>query len=169
MTLLMNGIIGIILLTLGRKLFWLFVGCVGFVIGLQVAHQHFVTQPFWVLWVAALSCGVIGALVGLFFQNLAIIFGGFAAGTTITTYLFTVTGVTAFPVLSILGGIIGSILLYTLFDWALIALSSMVGATLIIQSINVHSQAEIIIYVAMIAGGILFQTFLWRKQSSGIR
>lgn len=169
MTLIMNGILGVTLLTLGRKLFWLFVGCVGFVIGFQMATQYFMMQPFWVVWGVALFCGVIGSLLGLFFQNMAILFGGFAAGATITTYFITVTGLTAFPLLNIIGGIIGAIVLYALFDWALIALSSMVGATLIMQSLNVHFQAEIIIYAALLALGILFQAFLWRKQSSRIR
>ena len=35
------GMIGIILLTLGRRLFWLFVGCVGFVAGFQAAQLYF--------------------------------------------------------------------------------------------------------------------------------
>ena len=39
------GIIGIVLLTLGRRLFWLFVAGVGFAVGLQLAQQYLGTQP----------------------------------------------------------------------------------------------------------------------------
>jgi hypothetical protein len=160
-----NSMIGIILLTLGRKLFWLFVGCVGFVFGLQMANQYLAAQSSWTAWAAALLIGCIGALLALFFQTLAIGLGGFAAGTTITAYLTALTGFAIHPLINLCGGIIGSIVLYVVFDWALIFLSSLVGATLIVQDLNLSSQAEIVLYAVLIAGGILVQTFLWRGQS----
>jgi hypothetical protein len=159
-----NGIVGILILTLGRKLFWLFVGCVGFVFGLQIADQYLVAQPSWMVWVVALFIGFIGALLALFFQNLAIGLGGFAAGTTIASYLSVLTGFAIHPLINLLGGIIGLIVLYALFDWALICLSSLVGATLIVQATGLTSQAEIVVYVVLIASGILVQTLLWRRQ-----
>jgi hypothetical protein len=156
--------IGIMLLTLGRRLFWLFVGCVGFVAGLQMAQFYLSMQPDWVAWAVALGFGLIGALVAVFFQTLAIGLGGFAAGSTITAHLMVQMGVAAVPMIIFVGGIIGTILLYALFDWALIGLSSIAGATLIIQAFNWNPRVEMILYVAMIAAGILFQTALWRRQ-----
>ncbi|MBU0995150.1 MAG: hypothetical protein KJ737_21860 [Proteobacteria bacterium] len=80
-------IIGIMLLALGRKLFWLFIGCVGFVAGLQMAQQYFGLQPAWMNWLVAAVFGLTGAFVAVFFQTIAIGFGGFAAGITITAHL----------------------------------------------------------------------------------
>jgi len=41
-------ILGTVLLALGRRLFWLFVGAVGFVAGLNLATHFFSDQPTWV-------------------------------------------------------------------------------------------------------------------------
>ncbi len=161
-----NGIIGLMILTLGRKLFWLFVGCVGFIAGLQMANQYLGGQPAWMAWAVALLFGVAGAVLGVFFQTLAIGLAGFVAGTTITAYLTLLLGFTAAPIINILGGILGVITLFALFDWALIGLSSLVGATLVVQSLNWKSQFEMILYVVLIVIGIVFQTVLWRPQNS---
>ncbi len=164
-----NGMIGIILLTLGRKLFWLFVGCLGFVFGLQMAQQYLTAQPSYMAWAVALVIGIIGAVLALFFQSLAIVLGGFAAGMTITAYLTVLTGFAVNPLINLCGGIIGSIVLYALFDWALIFLSSLVGATLIVQALNWGSQAGMVLYAVLIAIGIIVQTFLWRGQSPTVK
>jgi hypothetical protein len=154
---LLYGLIGIVLLTLGRKLFWLFVGCVGFVAGLQMAQQYFGLQPAWVAWASALLFGLVGALLALFFQKLAIVLGGFAAGSTISAHLTFLVGLASTPVINVLGGLAGAILLYVLFDWALIVLSSVVGSTLVVQSLPWNAQIETVLYLVLIAAGICFQ------------
>lgn len=160
----LNGMIGIMLLALGRRLFWLFVGCVGFVAGLQMAQFYLSMQPAWVALAVALGFGLIGALLAVFFQTVAIGLGGFAAGSTISAHLMALMGLAAVPMIVFVGGIIGAILLYALFDWALIGLSSVAGATLIVQAFNWNPRIEMVLYVAMIVAGILFQTALWRRQ-----
>jgi hypothetical protein len=57
---------GVALLVLGWKLFWLFVGLVGFAAGLQAVQLLLGPQPFWILWAAGLVCGIIGAVLALF-------------------------------------------------------------------------------------------------------
>ena len=66
------AVLGVLLLVLGWKFFWLFVGVVGFTAGLQAAQLVFGPQPFWMLWAAGLVCGIFGAILALFFQHLAI-------------------------------------------------------------------------------------------------
>ena len=73
-------------------------------------------------------------------------------------------GITAVPLISLIGGIIGAVLLYVLFDWALIGLSSVAGATLITQVLNWNLRVEMVLYFALIAAGVLFQTALLRRQ-----
>jgi Domain of unknown function (DUF4203) len=158
------ALIGIVLLTLGRRLFWLFVVCVGFVVGLQMAQQAFGLHTGWLAWAVASLFGLIGALLALFFQTLAIVLSGFAAGSTIAAYLTVLMGIAGIPMISVIGGIIGAILLYALFDWALIGLSSLAGATLVVQSLNWNSQAGLVLYVILIAAGILLQAASLRRQ-----
>jgi hypothetical protein len=161
-----HGIIGIFLLTLGRKLFWLFVGCFGFLAGLQIAEQQFGMEPLWLAWAVALVFGIAGAVLAVFFQNVAIIIGGFIAGSTVAAYLALFFGFSPHPLIHICGGILGTIVLYALFDYALIGLSSFVGATLIVEEVVWSPQAEMILYAVLIVSGIIFQTVLWHMKKS---
>lgn len=161
---LLYGLIGVTLLFLGRRLFWLFVGSVGFVFGLQMAQQYLGLHPFWVTWAVALLFGLIGALMAVFVQTLAIGLGGFAVGSAISAHLMVLSGYAAVPGISVLCGIIGAVLLYVLFDWALIGLSSVAGATLVVLALNWSPRAEGILYVILIAAGICFQAVWLRRQ-----
>lgn len=163
----LHGIIGIILLTTGHRLFWLFVGCVGFAAGFQAAQLYFGFQTSWVVWTAALLLGMVGALVAVFFQTMAIVLGGFAAGSTIGSHLATLVGFVSIPVVPLLGGILGAILLYVFFDWALIVLSSVAGATLVAQALPWGPSSATVLYLILIAAGILFQVAWLRRQKSG--
>ncbi len=161
-----NVIIGILLLTLGRKLFWLFVGSLGFLAGLQLAEQYFGTQPLWLAWAVAMIFGLLGTLLAVFFQNVAIVVGGFLAGSTIAAYIAMLFGITVNPLINLCFGIVGTIVLYALFDYALIGLSSIVGATVIVDEIVWSPRLEMISYTLLIVSGILFQTILWRMKKS---
>src|SRR5262245_52324544 len=73
-------IVGLAVLLFGRRLFWLFVGAVGFAVGLHVARAVLADRPEWVVLIAALILGLIGAMLAIVFQWLAVGLGGFAAG-----------------------------------------------------------------------------------------
>ncbi len=160
----LNIMIGIMLLGFGRRLFWLFVGCVGFVAGFQMAQLYLGLQPVWMVWAVALLFGLVGALLAMFFQTLAIGLGGFAAGSTIAAYIAGMLGYAAVPWLIFIGGIAGVILLVATFDWALIGLSSVAGSSLIVQSLHVTSRAGVVLYVILIVVGVVFQVTMLRSQ-----
>jgi hypothetical protein len=151
---------GVALLVLGWKLFWLFVGLVGFAAGLQAAQLLLGPQPFWILWAAGLVCGIIGAVLALFFQRLAIGIGGFVAGSTIALHLTLMMGHQPGALVALIGGIVGAVALYLLFDWALILLSSVAGATFIIEALGRHAPYAPVLTAALIAAGVIFQARL---------
>src|SRR5690348_12988135 len=64
-------VVGLLLLFLGRKLFWLFVGAVGFLVGVEVAATLFPHQPDWSL-IVGLILGLIGAVIAIFVQKISI-------------------------------------------------------------------------------------------------
>ena len=72
-------LVGLAVLLLGRRLFWLFVGAAGFAVGLHVAPTV-LNGPEWLMVVVALVLGILGAVLAIFFQWLAIGLAGFAAG-----------------------------------------------------------------------------------------
>ena len=63
---------GILLLFLGRKLFWLFVAVVGFLLGLTYAPQLLSNQPQSVILTISLITGLLGALLAALLQKLAV-------------------------------------------------------------------------------------------------
>jgi hypothetical protein len=161
-------VLGAMMLVLGRKLFWLFVGVIGFAAGLQVSHLYFGFQPYWILWTIGLVAGVIGALLALFFQQVAIVLGGFAAGATLALHLAVMLGQNAGFVIVLIGGIVGAVALFLLFDWALIVLSSLIGATFIIQALGWRSMvAPMLILVVLVAVGVMIQTRLLLASRKG--
>ena len=54
-----NVLAGIAVLVFGRKLFWLFVGCMGFLAGIDIATRFFSGQPDWMVLVIAIAAGII--------------------------------------------------------------------------------------------------------------
>ena len=159
-------VVGVFLLAFGCRLFWLFVGAVGFSAGFQLAQYYAGGQPEWVLWAIGLVFGFGGALLALFFQGLAIGLGGFAAGGYIALHLTALLGATALFWIYLVGGVIGAFVMYFLFDWALISLSSVAGATLIVQSIDWNHIYELLLYGVLILCGVAFQAvWMLRRRS----
>jgi len=60
------------------------------------------------------------------------------------------------------GGIIGAVLLFVLFDWGLIVLSSISGASLIVHNIAIQKQVLSLLFVVLVIVGILIQAEMMR-------
>src|SRR4051794_37808336 len=129
-----SAIVGTIVLLFGRKLFWLCVAAVGFAAGVEVV-PHLVAQPSPLLALTfALVLGFAGALLALFLQKIAVGIAGFVAGGRLALTVaaaFMADAAHNYWLTFIIGGVVGAILLLVLFDWALVFLSSIVGAYLI--------------------------------------
>jgi len=159
---LFSVLLGIALLVAGRRLFWLLIGVLGFVTGLQLASLiPNISQTTAII--VGLIIGVTFALLAIFLQRLAVSIAGFLAGGFILTTLAGRLGIgnVTFPwALYIIGGIIGVILVMLLFDWALIVLSSIAGAALILRSFSTQTVAGGIIFLLLVLIGIVIQGFV---------
>ena len=164
-----NVVGGALLLTLGRKIFWLFVAASGFYAGLELASRYLNIRPEWVALLIALAIGLLGALLAYFFQSLVIGAAGFLAGVLIASGLVSLLGtqVKGWDWLFILiGGIIGVVLMVVLFEWALIILSSLAGAILVVEGFKLTGLVALIVGVFLLAMGLVFQAGLNRQDSS---
>jgi len=163
---LVGALIGIVILLFGRKLFWLCVAAVGFVAGIELA-PHLVNEPSALLQLTvALVLGLIGALLALFLQKVAIAVLGFLAGGKLAGAIaaaFFVHYVQYSTVIFVAGGVIGAILLLTLFDWALIVVSSLIGAHLIENAIVLPPSGSTIVFLGLAVIGILVQAASLRR------
>ncbi len=164
---LLRVMVGVAMLTLGQKLFWLFVGGIGFVYGIHIAAEYFHGQPDWIVIVIALLAGLLGALIAVFLQNVAVWLAGFSAGGYFLVTLLNVFGwddSRLYWLSFLVGGIIGAVLMAAVFDWALIILSSITGALLIAQSSQFTPQMTALLFAVLFIVGIIVQASLMTRE-----
>jgi len=168
-------IVGAALLSFGRKAFWLFVAGVGFVAGLYLATMAFQFRAQWAVLGTAIVGGLLGALLAMVFQGVGIGLAGFVGGGYAAATLFEAAGLgqllmADMPyrwwVVFIVGGILGAVLVGVLFDWALIALSSVIGAMLITQAVPIQGVGRALLFVGLSAVGVAVQWYLMRRDRS---
>lgn len=163
---LINVILGGALLVTGRKLFWLFVGAIGFITGMQLTSR-FWNGPEGLAIVAGLVLGLVFAGLAVFLQTIAIGIAGFLAGGYTLSALVGMLGIqtsAANWIVYIVGGIIGVILVSYLFDWAVITLSSLAGASLLVQAFLSERAAGGPIFFILFIAGVVIQGSVLRTE-----
>lgn len=164
-----NLVLGGGLLLAGRKLFWLFVGAAGFLTGIQLSTRFWQGSDLLAI-IVGLVLGVIFALLAIFLQALVIGIAGFLIGGYIFTALAAMLGMDVTGsmtwILYGIGGVIGFILVSFLFDWAIITLSSLAGASLIIQSFFPESGTGGVIFFILLILGVVIQGSILRQEKA---
>lgn len=155
-----NVLVGVALLFFGRRAFWLFVAGAGFVAGLALAN-NILEVPESVGLIIGIGIGLLAALLAVFVQRFAINLAGFLVGGYIALQLlpmFNIEGGWWATMLTfIIGGLIGVILVGLFLDWALISLSSLAGAALVTDALNLSSGLGMAAFVVLIVIGVVFQ------------
>ena len=216
-------IAAVVILFLGRQIFWLFVAALGAVEGGQLALTYFANQPPWVQVAAVILGGVLGAVIGMFLQPLAAAIVGFYAGGAVEggqialTYfadrapwvqvvavvlggvIGALIGMFLQPIAAavvgfyaggqvaqdlvmrwgltvptyawlpfVIGGVIGAVLMLMIFNWALIILSSLYGATLIVQNTHFPPETQKILFLVLFVLGLVVQTGLYKRNPAAL-
>lgn len=159
-------LIGIALLLFGRRLFWLLVAALGFAIGLQLAPYLSHNPPLWLSLLLSIGLGLLGALLAVMLQKLAIGIAGFLVGGRLAIAVAAALWANSahYSVVTfVVGGIIGALLLVALFDWGLIIFSAIEGARLIASAIHLPSTGTIVLVVALALFGIVVQGAMFRR------
>ena len=160
-------LIGIAILFFGRRLFWLCVAAVGFAVGVEIAPL-LVNEASLLALLIALVFGVLGALLALFLQKVAIAVLGFLAGGKLATAIaaaFFVHYAQYSTIIFVIGGIIGAILLLAVFGWALIVVSSFIGAYLIQSAIVLPPTGSTLVFIGLAIVGIFVQAASFRRSA----
>ncbi len=161
-----NIVGGALLLALGRKIFWFFVAASGFFAGFELATRTFHVSLVWEAILIGVAVGLVGALLAVFAQKLVIGIAGFLAGAFITSRLLPQLGTQVQSwswIIIVIGGVIGIILLYAIFEWALMILSSVIGAMLVVEGLNLAGMVAIIAGIVLFVIGIAIQAGLNRQ------
>jgi hypothetical protein len=114
----------------------------------------------------ALGLGVLGSLLAILFYKAAVAVAGFVIGSYLAADLVRHVSVPPhslgwLPYL--VGGLLGAVLILLVLDWALIALSSLAGASLMVHSMHLTRATGSIVFVVLAAIGILIQSGIWLR------
>jgi len=172
MTSLGGVVVGVLLLLFGRRLYWLFVAGIGFLTGLALAPDLLPGQPEWLILLAALVAAIVGAVIAFVAQKITIGLIGFVAGGGIGLLLLRRMGLVGEGtgwVAYLIAGVVGLVLILVLFDWALILLSSLAGANLIVTGVSTRLHlpqgAWFLAYLALVLVGVIVQAGFSRDWS----
>lgn len=159
---------GVILLVAGRRVYWLLVGLVGFVVGFSLATE-FLQGPDWLLLAAGIGAGLLAAGLAVFFQKIAIGVAGFLIGGLAVLWWAGQMGWGDewwVWILGLVAGILGSALTRTAFEVGLVVLSSILGATLVLEALQRPADQVSSLMLILVAAGIVIQFLSRRKRQS---
>jgi hypothetical protein len=115
----------------------------------------------------AIIAGIAGAILAVIMEGLAILIAGFLAGGYLMTKLLVHIGysVSADPYLIyIIGGIIGLLLVAVFFDKAIIFLSALLGAEILLPLFHISRSAYWLFFIVLVVAGIAVQAGIWRRR-----
>ena len=154
----LNILAGLAVLFFGRRLFWLFVGCVGFIVGFELADNALQGQSEWVIlssrwaWVCSVPLRPF-----------------FSSASSSSSPDFSPADIACPPlrprcsrcrvkpilwIAFAVGGLLGAILTVVLLDPALIIMSSLAGATAVSQNVPLDPPARTVLFVVLLVVGI---------------
>ncbi len=155
------AVVGVLLLFLGRRLYWLFVGGVGFVVGFSIASGLMGRESHTTALLIGLGAGLCGVVLALLLQRVAIVVAGLLAGAWLGVQLAGASGAATAgtPWLpALIGGVLGALLSIALFSAVLVVLSSLVGAALLARLLDGKPLTQGIAFLLLTLLGIVVQT-----------
>lgn len=162
-------LIGTLVLLTGYRLYWVLVGVAGFLVGSSLAEQMWPGLTPAALFATACLIGLVGVLIALVAQKLAIATAGFAIGTYTLATAFMAFGFdsTAWGWLALgLGGVGGGLLAFLVFDLSLIVLSALGGAFMIADVLPWDHRIKLLALAILGTLGLAIQTKQYRKSKT---
>jgi hypothetical protein len=166
MTIGVNIIAGVLLLILGSRMLWLFLGVVGFIAarGLVAAYLPDIPEE----QAIAISAGAAALALALAFlvRKIAVLVGGFLGGGYVGWVVWGMIGAGAdgIPWMAVvLGGVLGILVAHFLVKFALTVLSIAVGAGLIAMTLPAGA-VQIAVFVLLVVMGFAIQAGMFRQK-----
>lgn len=164
-----RGVIGGILLFLGRELNFLFAGSMAALIALRLTPLLPSQWPDWSDYAFIGGLALIAATITIINERIGYFLSGFLAGGLFLVEYF-VPGVLTLPLpLFIIGGTIGSLVIGIFTDWALMIVSCLIGAYYVTNLFTLSPTAEILVGSGLFIIGAVTQAILMRAQKTSDR
>lgn len=157
---LLGLVAGLILLFAGKRFFWLVAGLVGFLFAWGIIENVF--GGGWLAVIIGLVLAFVLGWLAIKFVKIVAYFIGFAAGAFILPALFGLFGLNlGFLLEALIGGLIGLLLMVFVFDWGLILLTAMMGASAVgggIQEVlGVGQPITGLVFLVLLVAGVFVQ------------
>jgi hypothetical protein len=151
-------LVGAALLLLGRRLFWLFVAGVGFIVGSLLAATVLSGQSELMIFLVAVAVGLVGALIAIFLQHIVVAIAGGLAGGYLVHMLAGRLNFEEWNWIGFLVGcLLGAIVVLAFFNWALILLSTLIGSTVVVQNLTLDPTLSVLLFLGLCVLGIVVQ------------
>lgn len=159
-------LVGICLLIFGRQLFWLAVVAVGFYAGWKFSQEFLGEQSPLIVWAISSLFGLASGLLAKLVQKVAFAAAGFAVGgyfVANTLRDWELVGAQHEWLVFLIGGAAGALLVASFFEAGLMAVSSLLGAALIVEQLGLTPELKTAVLLALALAGFLVQAGLLRK------
>ena len=153
-------VFGAVLLLVGRRLFWLLIATLGFLFAFSLAQHLAPESPEPLHWVLAVAAGLLGALLAIFAQKLAVGAAGLLFGAYATLWVIEQYGIDLgnWEILALVaGGVIAAVLVLAVLETALVVLSSILGASLIVGAAGVEALPAVVLFAVLVIVGVAVQ------------
>ena len=167
--LIVRGVIGAILLFLGHELNFLFAGAMAALIGYRLTPLLPPQWPAWSDTAFIIGLGVVAALLVLLNERIGYFISGFLAGGYLLVEYFEPNVLTLPLVPFLIGGVIGSLVIGLFTDWALILVSTALGAAYILDLFILDPMFEILLGAGLFIVGALTQVIIMQSQKQSER
>jgi hypothetical protein len=147
---------GCLLLIFGLRLFWLFAGIAGFLIGFGWA-EVFGAGPLWAHALAGAGLGLLGTLAAFILGKTALAVAGFLSGFYLAMSFATVVPHPVSIALMAATGFLGAWFALAVGDWAIMFLSSVTGASLIASAAGFGFGIGTVFYLLLVFSGMVIQ------------
>lgn len=162
--LIVRGVIGVIVLFFGRELNFLFAGGMAALVGFRLAPLLPASLPNWSDYALIIGLAITAALLVVINERAGYFISGFFAGGYALMEYFE-PGALTFPFLPFLvGSVIGALVIGIFTEWALIAISSLIGAIYATTLFRLSQTAETLVAGGLFVIGSLIQVILMRMQ-----
>jgi len=162
--LIVRGIIGGIILFMGRELNFLFAGGMAALIGFRLTPKLPPAWPEWSDYAFIVGLAVVAAAAVIANERAGYFISGFLAGGFVLVEYFE-PGVLTLPLVPfIVGGVIGALIIGVFTEWALIVVTSLIGAIYATTLFRLTPTAEILVAGGLFVIGALAQVLIMRSQ-----
>jgi hypothetical protein len=160
-------IAGLLLLLVGRKVFWIFLSLAGIALALDFLPRYFPQFDQQTLLIVSLAAGVLGGVLAFALAKTVDVVGGGVAGGYLGVIVWhALAPGPGFPwVPAIVGGVLGILAAKFVFTSVLILASSAMGAALLVHVAGLEGTAGLAALVVLTAAGIIVQGRLWPRPS----